>query len=80
MEFDYNGAKVGASWFNAKSCAYCAGTSGVDGTIDEAHTFWSEKVSFLFAQRVSLVVPVILFEQGDGTAKSTSGALNVLIC
>ncbi len=27
-----------ASWFNAKLCAYCAGTSGVDGTIDEAHT------------------------------------------
>ena len=38
MEFDYYGTKVVASWFNAKLCSYCAGTSGIDGTVDEAHT------------------------------------------
>jgi len=38
MEFDYYGAKVVASWFNPKVCAYCAGTSDVDDIIDEHHT------------------------------------------
>ncbi len=64
----------------AKLCAYCAGTSGIYGTISTKRILLSGKVSFLFAQRVSLVVPVLLFEQGVGTAKSTSGALSVLIC
>ena len=79
MEFDYYGAKVVASWFNPKLCAYSAGvSSGVDGIIDERHTL-SGEVCFPFAQRVSLIVHVLLSEQGAGKQMPTSGALNVLV-
>jgi hypothetical protein len=79
MEFDYYGAKVVASWLNAKLFTYCAGTSGVDSIIDEPHTLkWRSVLPI--AQCVSLMVRVLLFEQGDGIEKSTNGALNVPIC
>jgi hypothetical protein len=36
MEFEYyNNPKIFTSSFNAKLCAYCAGSSGADGFIDE---------------------------------------------
>jgi hypothetical protein len=35
MEFKYYHVKIVASWFHANLCAYCAGSSGSDGFIDE---------------------------------------------
>jgi hypothetical protein len=38
MEFDYYQAKVVAAWFHANLCAYCAGSSGTEGFVDERLT------------------------------------------
>jgi len=36
MEFEYyNTPKMVTTWFNANLCAYCAGSSGAQGIIDE---------------------------------------------
>jgi hypothetical protein len=69
MEFDYYGAKVAASWFNPKLCAYCAGTNGVDGSIDEKQTLeWRSVLPICTTCRANGALPLVRSRRRNGGA------------
>ena len=56
MEFDYHGAKVVPSWFNANLCAYCDIVHPVHRVSSMSTLSLSREVAcFLFAQRAALI-------------------------
>ena len=67
MEFDYYGAKIAASWFNPKLCAYCAGTNGVVGSIDENQTSeWRSVLPICTTCRANGALPLVRTRRRNG--------------
>ena len=61
VEFDYyNNPKILTSSFNAKLCAYCAGSSGADGFVDEElNVVWKSVLHVCQECRANGALPIV---------------------
>ena len=69
MEFEYYHVKIVASWFHANLCAYCAGSSGSDGVIDEDLTReWKSVLPVCPTCRADGALPLARTRRRNGAA------------
>ncbi len=74
MEFGYYQAKVLAAWFNANLCAYCAGSSGTKGYVDERLTQeWRSVLPVCPSCRADGALPIARTKRRNGDAIYRSG-------
>ena len=68
MEFEYyNNPKILTSAFNAKLCAYCAGSSGADGFVDEElNVVWKSVLPVCQECRANGVLPIARSRRRNG--------------
>ena len=68
VEFEYyNNPKILTSSFNAKNCAYCAGSTGADGFVDEElNVVWKSVLHVCQECRANGALPIAVSRSRNG--------------
>ena len=72
VEFEYFSQPYqNAAWYNAKLCAYCAGTSGLDGFVDEELAVeWRSLLPVCQTCRDDGALPLVRTRKRNGSARA----------